>query len=151
MDSQEKSNFVNHLRFHVKDSNKGFKYFLEKWNELAKEDADALKNALKAMCMQELSKEDYISSSFFEFEQVYNYIDKKENYYPDTNKLTLANGASDKAIVKIFKQLKTSGYIDNTNEETAKIVSMVFNIKYDTALRYLKNPGDMSKTKNLLN
>jgi hypothetical protein len=70
MDSKEKSNFINHLRFHVKDSNKGFKYFLEKWNELTNDDADTLKEALKAMCIQELSKEDSISSSFFESEEL---------------------------------------------------------------------------------
>jgi hypothetical protein len=150
MDSKEKSNFINHLRFHVKDSNKGFKYFLEKWNELTNDDADTLKEALKAMCIQELSKEDSISSSFFEFEQVLNYVNELNTYFPETKKFLLSNGAKDKSIVKVFMELKNRGFINNTNEEIAKLVSLVFNIKQDTAYRYLKNPGSMSKTKDLL-
>ncbi len=150
MDSTEKANFINNLRFHIKNSNKGFEYFLEKWNELSKENRDSLKLALKIMCMQEMNNVDTITSSFFEFEKVSKYIDESETYFPDTEKFLTQNGANDKAIVKLFMELRSRGFIDNTNEEIAKLISNVFNIKYSTAYKYLKNPSEMGKTKNLL-
>jgi len=148
MDSIEKANFINHLRFHIKDSNKGFKYFLEKWNELAKEDATSLKEPLIIMCSQELVNNHSISSSYFEFREVIKYFE--DEFKPDVKKFNVSNAAKDNEIVKLFLRLKKLGYIVNSNEEIANLISCVFDINEKTALSYLKNPDKQTAVRDLL-
>jgi len=148
MDSIEKANFINHLRFHIKDSNKGFKYFLEKWSELNKEDADSLKEPLLIMCVLEIQNDHSISSAYFEFQDVIKYFEN--DIKPNVNKFNLKQGIKDIEIVKLFLRLKALKYILNTNEETAALISQIFEIKYDTALSYLKKPSELSAVNDLL-
>jgi len=148
MDSIEKANLINHLRFHIKDSNKGFKYFLEKWNELNEEDADSLKEPLLIMCVLEMQNDHSISSVYFEFQDVIKYFEN--DLKPNVNKFKLKQGIKDIEIVKLFQRLKALKYILNTNEETAALISHIFEIKYDTALSYLKKPSELSAVNDLL-
>jgi len=148
MNSEEKSKFVQHIIYHIKDTSKGFDYFIEKWKELDKEDIESIKNALMSLCQIEIVNNNF-SESYFEYEKVFNYLIENEEYKPDIKKFNLTNGTSDKAIVKLFMRLKNSGNINNTNEEIANLISHVFDIKYKTALSYLNNPNQMDKTKNL--
>ena len=150
MNSEEKSKFVQHLIYHIKDTSKGFNYFIEKWMNLDKEEIESLKTPLLTMCLKEMEIINQLSDSYFEFQKVSNYLIENGEYKPDIKKFNLTNGTSDKAIVKLFMKLDDLGFINNTNEEIANLVSQVFDIKYTTALSYLKNPNQMEKTKDLL-
>lgn len=150
MNSQEKSNFINHLRFHIKDSTKGFKYFLEKWEKLDQIDATLLKEPLLIMCIDEMKIDKSISSAFFEFQNVINYFIENGEYIPDIKKFTMTNAVNGKEITKIFYRLNKLNYIHNTNEEIAKLLSTLFEIKYLSAYNYLKNPKNMENTKDIL-
>lgn len=148
MNSEEKSNLINHLRFHIKNNNEGYEYFLKKWEQLDEEDANSLKQPLIVMCYQEMQKEEFITASYFEFQKVTIFFE--DEFIPQANKFNISNAATKNEIVKIFMRLKQLGYITNTNEETAKLISIVFDIGYDTALSYLKNPGKQVSVRNLL-
>jgi len=148
MNSTEKSKLVQHLIYHIKDISKGFDYFLEKWKQLEKEDIESIKNPLIFLCQNEMSN-NIFSESYFEYEKVLNYLIENDEYKPDIKKFNLTNATSDKAIVKIFMKLDDLGIINNTNEEIANLISIVFDINYKTALSYLNNPNQMQKTKDL--
>jgi hypothetical protein len=60
MDSKEKADFINHLRYHIKNDNEGYKYFIHKWNQLDEEDINSLKQPLLVMCYQEMQKDDIL-------------------------------------------------------------------------------------------
>jgi hypothetical protein len=150
MNSEEKSKLVQHIIYHVKDTSKGFEYFLEKWGELDNEDIESLKTPLLTMCLKEMEIVNQLSDSYFEFQKVSNYLIENGEYIPEIKKFNLTNGTSDKAIVKLFMKLDDLGIINNTNEEIANLVSQVFDIKYKTALSYLNNPNQMDKTKDVL-
>jgi hypothetical protein len=47
-------------------------------------------------------------------------------------------------------RLKQNGYITNTNEEIAYLISLVFNINENTALSYLKKPSEQVGVRDLL-
>jgi hypothetical protein len=149
MDSKEKSELVQHLIYHIKDTTKGFDYFLEKWEKLDKEDIESIRNPLLMLCINEMNNPKDFSKSYFEYQKVSDYLIENEEYKPDTKKFVVKNGVSNKAIVKLFMKLDNYGYIDNTNEEIAKLISLIFDINYKTALSYLNNPNQMQKTKDL--
>jgi hypothetical protein len=148
MNSIEKANFINHLRFNIKDSSKGFKYFLEKWGELKEEDADSLKEPILIMCVLEMQNDYSISSAYFEFQDVIKYFEN--DLKPNVNKFKIKQGIKDIEIVKLFQRLKALNHILSTNEETAALISLVFDIKFQTALSYLKKPSELDGVYDLL-
>lgn len=148
MDSERKSDFIGHLRYNIKDTSKGYKYFLDKWSELNEEDADSLKEPLLIMCVQEMQNDHSISSAYFEFQNVVKYFEN--DLKPIVNKFLLKDSIKDIEIVKLFVRLKGLKYILSTNEETAALISLVFDIKFQTALSYLKKPGELEGVYDLL-
>lgn len=148
MDSQRKSDFIGHLRYNIKDTSKGYKYFLKKWSELNEEDAESLKEPLLIMCVQEMQIDHSISSAYFEFQDVIKYFENELK--PNVNKFMLKDGIKDIEIVKLFLRLKGLKYILSTNEETAALISLVFDIKFQTALSYLKKPSELEGVHDLL-
>lgn len=150
MTSQEKSIFIQQMRYRIKEEDKGYQYFFERWNELSEEDKESLKDPILIMCLRENQIDDGPSKNYFEFQDVIKFLSIEDEYKPDIKKFVVKNGASDKSIVKLFMKLDDLGYIDNTNEEIAKLVSIIFDINYKTALSYLNNPNQMEKTKDLL-
>jgi len=149
MDSKEKADFINHLRYHIKNDNEGYKYFIHKWNQLDEEDINSLKQPLLVMCYQEMLKDEFVSPSYFEFQNVIKFFD--DEFIPQAKKINVSNAATSNEIVKIFMRLKQLGYITNTNEEIANLISQIFDIKNSTALSYLKKPSELESVRNLLN
>ena len=150
MDSQEKSNFVNHLRHYIKNEKEGYKYFLQEWNQLNEEDINSLKGPLYVMCIYEMQQDKFVEPAYFEFQDIANYLIESKEYKPDVKKFNISNAAKDNEIVKIFMRLKNLNYITNTNEEIASLISKVFDIEYGTAHSYLKKPNDQKSVRNLL-
>jgi hypothetical protein len=54
-----------------------------------------------------------------------------------------------KKLVKVFYELKIRGYLDNTNDEIAKIVAKIFDFNYATVFSYLNDASN--KFKNVEN
>ena len=109
-----------------------------------------MRNPLLMLCINEIDKINNFSESYFEYQKVSKYLIENAEYKPDIKKFTMTNAVNGKEIVKIFMRLNKLNYIHNTNEEIAKIVSTVFEIKYTTAYNYLKNPKNMDNTKDIL-
>jgi len=150
MDSQEKSDLINHLLNYIRNEKEGYKYFIQKWNQLNEEDINSLKEPLYLMCIKEMQQDKFISSIYFEFQNICHYLLETQEYKPDVKKFNISNTAKDNEIVKIFMRLKQLGIILNTNEEIASLISIVFDIGYKTAYSYLKKPNDQKSVKNLL-
>lgn len=148
MDSNEKSLLIQHFRYSIEKEGKGFDYFMEKWKDLNQEDIDSLIKPLLVMCLIEMQKDSIPSASYFEFQRIYNYFN--DQFKPEVKKFGMANSASGNEIVKVFYRLKQMGYITNTNEEIAYLISSVFDIKETSALSYLKKPGEQEGVRDLL-
>jgi hypothetical protein len=102
------------------------------------------------MCLNEMQQDKFVDPAYFEFQNIANYLNESQEYETDVKKFNLSNAAKNNEIVKIFMRLKQLGYITNTNEEIAKLISKVFDIEYGTAISYLKKPGDQKSVRNLL-
>ncbi len=150
MDSKEKSNFINKLRLAITNGENGIEYFMEKWKELNEMDKLSLSDPILLMCHREMQQDTYISSIYFEFQNIVQYIIDTQEYKTDVKKFNLSNTAKAIDIVYIFHKLKRNNYITNTNEETAQLISIVFDIKYKTAYSYLKDNKKFESIRNLL-
>ena len=148
MDSKEKADFINHLRYHIKNDKEGYKYFIQKWEQLDENNIKSLKGPLIDMCIQEMQKEEYVTAAYFEFQNVVTYF--QDVFKTEVRKFNISNAAKKNEIVKIFIRLKDLRYISNSNEEMAHLISQVFDIKYSTAYSYIKNPSDQKSVRNLL-
>lgn len=148
MDSKEKADFINHLRYHIKNDKEGYKYFVKKWNQLDEDNINSLKNPLIDMCIQEMQKEEYVTAAYFEFQNVVTYF--QGEFKTEVRKFNISNAAKKNEIVKIFIRLKDLRYISNSNEEMAHLISIVFDIKYTTALSYINKPSKQVSVRNLL-
>jgi hypothetical protein len=148
MDSKEKSLLIQNLRYNIEKEGKGFDYFIEKWKDLNQEDIDSLIQPLLEMCFREMQKDSMPSASYFEFQKICDYFN--DRFKPEVKKFAIANSTSANEIVKLFMRLKQNGYITNTNEEIAYLISLVFNINENTALSYLKKPSEQVGVRDLL-
>lgn len=150
MDSKEKSNFINKLRLAIANGENGIEYFMEKWKNINETDRLSLTDPLLLMCHREMQQDTYISSIYFEFQNIVQYIIDTQEFKTDVKKFNLSNTAKAIDIVNIFHKLKRNNYITNTNEETAQLISIVFDIKYTTAYSYLKDNKKFESIRNLL-
>jgi len=148
MDSKEKSLLIQDLRYSIEKEGKGFDYFIEKWKDLNQEDIDSLIQPLLEMCFREMQKDSIPSASYFEFQKICDYFN--DRFKPEVKKFTISNSASGNEIVKVFYHLKQMGYITNTNEEIANLISLFFDIKETSALSYLKKPSEQKGVRDLL-
>jgi hypothetical protein len=74
MDSKEKSNFINKLRLAIANGENGIEYFMEKWKNINETDRLSLTDPLLLMCHREMQQDTYISSIYFEFQNIVQYI-----------------------------------------------------------------------------
>lgn len=150
MDSIEKSNFITKLRLAIINGENGLEYFIEKWKQINEIDKISLSDPLLLMCHREMQQDTYISSTYFEFQNIVQYIIDTQEYKTDVKKFILSNSAKAIDIVNIFFKLKRNNYIENTNEETAQLISIIFDIRYTTAYSYLKDHKKFDSARNLL-
>ena len=150
MNSEEKSNFINKLRIGITEGEDKLEFFIEKWKEFNDIDKESLSMPLLEMCIKEMRSDNYKSKAYFEFQNIVLHIKENQEYKSDIKMFNLSNAVKANEIVKIFMRLKNNGYIDNTNEDTATLICKIFDIKYETAYSYLKNPEKLDKTRDIL-
>lgn len=150
MNTEEKSNFINKLRIDINEGEDKLEFFIKKWKEFNDIDKESLSMPLLEMCIKEMRSDDYKSKAYFEFQNIVLYLRENQEYKSDIKKFNLSNAVKANEIVKIFLELKRRKYIDNTNEDTATLICTIFDIKYETAYSYLKNPEKLDKTRDIL-
>lgn len=132
------------------DGEKGYESFRDQWGKLTYEQRQLLNFFLTRYVNYIFEREEFIEEHQFYWIAVLQ--EANSEFVGDTIgiKLALSDEVSDKQIVKLFYELKTSGYIQDTLERTAKAVSNLFNLNFNTVYKYLRNPSEFEKTRSLV-
>jgi len=131
------------------DSEKGLRYFKQRWTVLGLEEREILKFFL-ARYITSLLLENTISVEIqMHWVAILNAMNRETEEYEPRGKLIKTKKISSLQIAKLFYDLKNSGYISNTLEEISDLVSDIFDLNESTIFTYLNEPNRFSKAKPL--
>ncbi len=122
-----------------KDPEKAFQTFESTWSEFSLEERKSLAVFLVKQCNE------VFESKFTDIKIKMYWIaigNMSTIKYIEDGPLPIMNYNPDediKKLVKVFHELKTRGYIKNTNEEIAKIMAKIFDLNYATIFSYLNS------------
>jgi|SRR5450755_592384 len=152
MDMKKLINIFDQLVALIESDNpeKAFEFMISEYGKLQETEKDVLRPFIKRHFKKKYKEDKLSMAQQMYFVEIVNALreDKEGSELIATMKLT--EKISDKQITKLFYELKTTGYIENTNTQIAQALSAIFNLNYNTVLSYLKNPTERFANLQLL-
>jgi len=121
----------------IKDPEKSFLNFKAQWLVLDFEERRLIAPGIIDFCTLKLGSDNYIPQNINSAEQkicctgIINFITDGFNGRPSFGTLDLADGINQVDIATVFKLLIDIGYITNTDDETARVMTRVFGFNQD--------------------
>jgi hypothetical protein len=126
-----------------------YNFFKAEWPKLSYDEREILRAIIGSYVSADLLHDETYPE--FQFYWLAILQEAKTEYQGDNyqGKFILSDTIKDIQIAKLFYDLKSHGYIENTIEELATLVSNLFGLKYSTIYSYLNDPKKLIKTKPL--
>jgi hypothetical protein len=132
-----------------KDSEKTFSHFKAEWPKLTYDEREVLKGVIGSYITIDIIHDSNYPE--YQFYWLAIFQEARTEYEGDhyKGKFILSETIRDTQIAKLFYDLKSHGYIQNTIEEMATLIANIFGLKHSTIYSYLNDPKKLSKAKPL--